>query len=299
MLEASVRHGVERFVNISTDKAVDPSSVLGYSKRICERLTATAGAAYADGTYISVRFGNVLGSRGSVFHTFTAQIGCKGPVTVTDPEVRRYFMTVEEAIQLVIQAGALGASGEALVLDMGEPVLIAEVARRMIAEAGQAIDIVYTGLRQGEKLNEVLFSEDELDWRPYHPLISHVVVPPLHPGRIGSLDPFAPPDVLVPQIRQLCRSSGLRIGDGPDLLAVARLAFEDIAARLTQRLPGAGPLGTATSNGDSYHAGRCGQHRRGSDRDAVDSCPACSPAAPVTGAWVFTTTTSITGFASE
>lgn len=299
MLEASVRHGVERFVNISTDKAVDPSSVLGYSKRICERLTATAGASSADGTYISVRFGNVLGSRGSVFHTFTAQIGCKGPVTVTDPEVRRYFMTVEEAIQLVIQAGALGASGEALVLDMGEPVLIAEVARRMIAEAGQAIDIVYTGLRQGEKLNEVLFSENELDWRPYHPLISHVVVPPLHPGRIGSLDPFAPPDVLVPQIRQLCRSGGLRIGDGPDVLAVARLAFEDIAARLTQRLPGAGPLGTATSNGDSYHAGRCGQHRRGSDRDAVDSCPACSPAAPVTGAWVFTTTTSITGFASE
>ena len=299
MLEASVRHGVERFVNISTDKAVDPSSVLGYSKRICERLTATAGAAYANGTYISVRFGNVLGSRGSVFHTFTAQIGRKGPVTVTDPEVRRYFMTVEEAIQLVIQAGALGASGEALVLDMGEPVLIAEVARRMIAEAGQAIDIVYTGLRQGEKLNEELFSEDELDWRPYHPLISHVVVPPLHPGRIASLDPFAPPDVLVPQIRQLCRSGGLRIGDGPDVLAVARLAFEDIAARLTQRLPGAGPLGTAASIDDSYHARRCGQHRRGSDRDAVDSCPACSPAAPVTGAWVFTTTTSITGFASE
>ena len=300
MLEASVRHGVERFVNISTDKAVDPSSVLGYSKRICERLTATAGASYADGSYISVRFGNVLGSRGSVFHTFTAQIGCKGPVTVTDPEVRRYFMTVEEAIQLVIQAGALGASGEALVLDMGEPVLVAEMARRMIAEADHPIDIVYTGLRQGEKLNEVLFSEDELDWRPYHPLISHVVVPPLHPGRIGSLDPFAPPDVLVPQIRQLCRSSGLRTGDWPDVLDVARLAFEDVAARLAQRLPGTGPLRTATSTGDSYHARHRGQHRRGSDRNAVDSCPACSPAAPpVTGSSIFTAATATTGFASD
>jgi len=299
VLEASLRHGVERFVNISTDKAVDPCSVLGYSKRICERLTAAAGASSADGTYLSVRFGNVLGSRGSVFHTFTAQIACKGPVTVTDPEVRRYFMTIEEAIQLVIHAGALGASGEALVLDMGEPVLVAEMARRMIAEADQAIDIVYTGLRQGEKLNEVLFSEEEQDWRPYHALISHVVVPPLHPGRIGSLDPFAPPDVLVPQIRQLCRSSGLRTGDWPDVLDVARVAFEDVAARLTQRLPGTGPLRTATSTGDSYHARHCSQHRRGSDRNAVDSCPACSPAPPVTGSSIFTVTPATTGLASD
>ena len=299
VLEASLRHGVERFVNISTDKAVDPCSVLGYSKRICERLTAAAGASSADGTYLSVRFGNVLGSRGSVFHTFTAQIACKGPVTVTDPEVRRYFMTIEEAIQLVIHAGALGASGEALVLDMGEPVLVAEMARRMIAEADQAIDIVYTGLRQGEKLNEVLFSEEEQDWRPYHALISHVVVPPLHPGRIGSLDPFAPPDVLVPQIRQLCRSSGLRTGDWPDVLDVARVAFEDVAARLTQRLPGTGPLRTATSTGDSYHARHCSQHRRGSDRNAVDSCPACSLAPPVTGSSIFTVAPATTGFASD
>ena len=175
-----------------------PCSRARLLKRICERLTAAAGASSGDGTYLSVRFGNVLGSRGSVFHTFMAQIGGKGPVTITHPEVRRYFMTVEEAIQLVIHAGALGASGEALVLDMGEPVRVVEVAQRMIAEANESIDVVYTGLRQGEKLNEVLFSPDEVDWRPYHPLISHVPVPPLHPGRVASLDPFAPRDVLVP-----------------------------------------------------------------------------------------------------
>ena len=286
VLEASVSNGVERFVNISTDKAVDPCSVLGYSKRICERMTAAVGASSADGTYISVRFGNVLGSRGSVFHTFTAQIGGKGPVTVTDPEVRRYFMTVEEAIQLVIHAGALGASGEALVLDMGEPVLIAEVAQRMIAESDREIDIVYTGLRQGEKLNEVLFSQDEPDWRPYHPLISHVRVPPLHPGRIRSLDPFASADVLVPQMRELCGSTGLRSGDGPE---DARLAFEDIGALLHQTLRRNGPVPGVASNGDGHRARRCGEHRRYYDHEAVDSCPACSIAGSMKGTRIATT----------
>jgi len=196
----------------------------------------------------------------------------------------------------VIHAGALGASGEALVLDMGEPVLIAEVAQRMIAESDQAIDIIYTGLRQGEKLNEVLFSQDEPDWRPYHPLISHVRVPPLHPGRIRSLDQFAAADVLVPQMRELCGSTGLRSGDRPE---VARLAFEDIAAQLFQRLSGNGSLRTVTSTGDSYNPRRCGQHRRGSDRDAVGSCPVCSPATPVIGTGIFAATPSTTGFASE
>jgi FlaA1/EpsC-like NDP-sugar epimerase len=268
MLEASVRHGVERFVNVSTDKAVDPCSVLGYSKRICERLTAAAGASSCDGTYLSVRFGNVLGSRGSVFHTFTAQISSKVPVTVTDPEVRRYFMTVEEAIQLVIHAGAVGTSGEALVLDMGEPVLIADVARRMIAEVDEAIDVVYTGLRPGEKLNEVLFNDDEPDQRPCHPLISHVVVPPLHPGRIPTLDPFAPAAALVPQIRELCRSSGLRAADTPDVL---RLAFElGFAQRLLLRRQDTVAVRSLASVADGQHR-RHDQHRRSSDRDAAGS----------------------------
>ena len=118
-LEVSVAHGVTRFVNVSTDKAADPTSVLGYTKRITERLSATADD-FGDGTYISVRFGNVLGSRGSVLTTFRAQISAGGPVTVTHPDVSRYFMTIEEAVQLVIQAGAIGDGGEVLVLEMGD-----------------------------------------------------------------------------------------------------------------------------------------------------------------------------------
>ena len=170
--------GVERFVNISTDKAADPISVLGYTKRICERLTAAA-TTEGDGTYLSVRFGNVLGSRGSVLTAFHAQIEAGGPVTVTDPDVTRYFMTVEEAVQLVIQAGAVGRGGEALVLDMGEPVRIDDVARRLAAQAPRPIEIVYTGLRPGEKLHEVLLGRGEFDRRPSHPQISQVPVPPL------------------------------------------------------------------------------------------------------------------------
>jgi len=185
VLHAASRAGVDRFVNISTDKAADPISVLGYSKRIAEKLTAgTAGSS--NGTYLSVRFGNVLGSRGSVLTAFHAQIEAGGPVTVTDAEVTRYFMTVQEAVQLVIQAGAVGRDGEALVLDMGEPVRIADVARRLAAEAPRPVEIVYTGLRPGEKLHEVLLGADEADDRPAHPLISHVPVPPLHVGQLAA-----------------------------------------------------------------------------------------------------------------
>ena len=178
LLDASIRFGVERFVNISTDKAADPCSVLGYTKRIAERLTAAA-AQRSTGTYLSVRFGNVLGSRGSVLTSFRAQIEAGGPITVTDPEVTRYFMTVEEAVELVIQAGAVGHDGEAMVLDMGEPVRIADVAQRLADQADRTIEIVFTGLRPGEKLHEVLLGRDEDDNRPAHPQISHVPVPPL------------------------------------------------------------------------------------------------------------------------
>ena len=178
LLHASGRFDVERFVNVSTDKAADPTSVLGRTKRLAEQLTAYAAADHP-GTYLSVRFGNVLGSRGSVLPAFRAQIEAGGPVTVTDPEVTRYFMTVEEAVQLVIQAGAIGHDGEVLVLDMGEPVKIVDVARRLVAEADRSIEIVFTGLRPGEKLHEVLFSEGETDDRPHHPLISHCMVPAL------------------------------------------------------------------------------------------------------------------------
>ena len=178
LLRAAGRFDVERFVDVSTDKAADPTSVLGRTKRLAEQLTAYAAADYP-GTYLSVRFGNVLGSWGSVLPAFRAQIEAGGPVTVTDPEVTRYFMTVEEAVQLVIQAGAIGDDGEVLVLDMGEPVKIVDVARRLVAEADRSIEIVFTGLRPGEKLHEVLFSEGETDDRRHHPLISDCMVPAL------------------------------------------------------------------------------------------------------------------------
>ena len=128
---------------------------------------------------MSVRFGNVLGSRGSMLGVFEQQIRDGGPVTVTDPDVTRYFMTASEAVALTIQAAAIGRPGEVLVLDMGAPVPIADVARRLIQEAGADVGVVHTGLRRGEKLHETLFGDGELDVRPYHPLISQVPVPPL------------------------------------------------------------------------------------------------------------------------
>ena len=182
VLEAAADHGVHSFVNISTDKAANPVSVLGYSKRITERLTADM-AARAGGRFLSVRFGNVLGSRGSVLTALSAQVAAGGPVTVTDPEVRRYFMLADEAVHLVLQAAAIGRGGEALVLDMGEPVRIADMARRMAAGSGREVDIEFTGLRPGEKLSEDRLGQGETDLRPYHPLISQVPVPPLQRRR--------------------------------------------------------------------------------------------------------------------
>jgi FlaA1/EpsC-like NDP-sugar epimerase len=185
--------GVDTFVNISTDKAANPISVLGYSKRVTERLTAHV-ASRVDGRFVSVRFGNVLGSRGSVLEAFARQIEEGGPVTVTHPDVTRFFMTIPEACQLVLQAAAIGNGGEALVLDMGMPVKIADVARLLICRAHRNdVEIVYTGLRAGEKLHEELFGPGEVrDYRPSHPLVSHVSVPPLAllDGE-ASLDRFA------------------------------------------------------------------------------------------------------------
>ena len=165
-------------------------SVLGYSKRITERLTAYMSAR-TGGTYLSVRFGNVLGSRGSVLTALSAQVAAGGPVTVTDPEVSRYFMLADEAVQLVLQAAVIGRGGEVLVLDMGEPVRIADMARRLAASSDRDIDIVFTGLRPGEKLTEDLLGPGEDDQRPCHPLISQVPVPALNPGDVTGLDPDA------------------------------------------------------------------------------------------------------------
>lgn len=186
LLSVAAEFGVSTFVNISTDKAADASSVLGRTKRLAEQLTAHAARQPGAGVYLSVRFGNVLGSRGSVIPLFRSQIERGGPVTVTHPEVTRFFMTIEEACQLVIQAGASDeSSGEVAVLDMGEPVAIVDLAHRLIAESGRDIDVVYTGLRPGEKLHEVLFAPTERPLQSSHPLISLVAVPPLDPERLG------------------------------------------------------------------------------------------------------------------
>jgi FlaA1/EpsC-like NDP-sugar epimerase len=187
LLDAAEAVGVERFVNVSTDKAANPTSVLGYTKRLTERLTAdTAGRT--TGTYVSVRFGNVLGSRGSVLPAFRMQAERGGPITVTHPDITRYFMLVEEAALLTINAGAIGRDGEVLVLDMGEPVKIADVAQRFADTHKPPLEIVFTGLRPGEKLHEDLIAVDETGGRPFHPLITHVTAPPLSATEIDGLE---------------------------------------------------------------------------------------------------------------
>lgn len=163
LLDAAEKAGVKTFVNISTDKAANPCSALGESKRIAEMLTANHASLAVNSKYVSVRFGNVLGSRGSVLTVFERQINEGGPLTVTDPEVERYFMTIPEACQLVLQAAVIGKSGKTLVLDMGEPIKIAQVAKTLIEQSGKNIEVIYTGLRANEKLSEELFDCHETE----------------------------------------------------------------------------------------------------------------------------------------
>ncbi|MGO9344214.1 MAG: polysaccharide biosynthesis protein [Acidimicrobiales bacterium] len=178
VVDASVAVGVERFVFISTDKAVRPSSVMGASKWLAEQLTLSLAPAGAP--YCAVRFGNVLGSRGSVIPTFARQISMGGPVTVTDPRMTRYFMSVREAVQLVLQASVLSAGGEIFMLEMGEPVRILELAQRMIRLSGLSpgtdIPIRITGVRPGEKIEEELRTPEE-EIHPTSHLSVHRLVP--------------------------------------------------------------------------------------------------------------------------
>jgi FlaA1/EpsC-like NDP-sugar epimerase len=172
LLDAAMHIGVDRFVNISTDKAADPTSVLGATKLAAERLTAAA-AKETGRPYVSVRFGNVLGSRGSVLPTFLGQIEQGKPITVTHPDVTRFFMTIPEAVRLVVQAGAIGDPGEVMILDMGEPVKIVDLAKQLINSLSPGTKIEFTGLRPGEKMHEALISKHEVGDIKQHPRITH------------------------------------------------------------------------------------------------------------------------------
>jgi FlaA1/EpsC-like NDP-sugar epimerase len=181
--------GAHTFVNISTDKAVNPTNVLGATKFLAEHIVLDAAAtAHADQKFISVRFGNVLGSRGSVIPIFKEQIKRGGPLTVTHPDMTRYFMTIPEASQLVLQAGTLGCNGKIYVLDMGEPVNITDLAKDMARltglTLGQDIDIQFTGIRPGEKLFEETFYENEEQPSGVHPKVFEGNRTPPHPERL-------------------------------------------------------------------------------------------------------------------
>ncbi len=190
----SMKYGVEKFVMISTDKAVNPTNVMGASKRLCEMVVQLKSQHKANNTqFIITRFGNVLGSNGSVIPLFAKQIAEGGPVTVTHPEITRYFMTIPEACQLVLEAGFMGKGGEIYVFDMGKPVKIVDLARQMIRLSGYAPDkevkIVYTGLRPGEKLYEELLADEETTVPTHHPKIKIAQVKQLEaPGTIMQVE---------------------------------------------------------------------------------------------------------------
>lgn len=181
--DLAVKYGVQKFVMVSTDKAVNPTNVMGCSKRICEMYCQSLNKAIVDGKvkgctqFVTTRFGNVLGSNGSVIPIFKEQIKNGGPITVTHPDIIRYFMLIPEACRLVLQAGSMGNGGEIFVFDMGKPVKIADLATRMILLSGaQDVQIKYTGLRDGEKLYEELLNQEESTKLSLHPKIKLATV---------------------------------------------------------------------------------------------------------------------------
>ena len=186
LTRAAIDAGIKRFVLVSTDKAANPQTVMGQSKALCEWIVEMVGHREDVLTrFVAVRFGNVLGSSGSVIPIFRRQIAAGGPVTVTHPEMTRFFMTIPEAVQLVVQAGAMGERGQVYVLDMGEPVSILELARKMIRLSGKTPDvdipIEFIGPAPGEKLHEELVGEGEIAGSSPHPAIMRLTRPPVDP----------------------------------------------------------------------------------------------------------------------
>ena len=176
--DLAVKYGTRKFVMVSTDKAVNPTNVMGCSKRICEIYVQSLDKAIKEGKvkgstqFVTTRFGNVLGSNGSVIPLFKEQLKNGGPITVTHPDIIRFFMLIPEACKLVIEAGTMGNGGEIYVFDMGKPVRIADLAERMIKLSGaKGIKIEYTGLREGEKLYEEVLNDAEITLPTFHPKI--------------------------------------------------------------------------------------------------------------------------------
>jgi FlaA1/EpsC-like NDP-sugar epimerase len=212
VVDASLEAGVQHFVFISTDKAVRPTSVMGATKRVAELIVQRAATKH-ERNFVSVRFGNVLGSRGSVVPTFLRQIRSGGPVTVTHPEMQRYFMTIPEAVQLVLQAGALGQGGEVFLLDMGEPIRIVDIATDLIRlsglTVGSDIHIKFTGMRPGEKLYEEMFFSAENVLRTDHPKVLRArngILPEGVMRRIEALVKAAESEHPDEELRQLLRN---------------------------------------------------------------------------------------------
>jgi len=212
VVDAALEAGCEHFVLISTDKAVRPTSVMGATKRVAELIVQRAATKF-ERNFVSVRFGNVLGSRGSVVPTFLRQIRSGGPVTVTHPEMQRYFMTIPEAVQLVLQAGALGRGGEVFLLDMGEPIRIVDIATDLIRLSGLTvgtdIEIKFTGMRPGEKLYEEMFFSAENVLTTDHPKVLRArngILPEGIMRRIESLVSAAESEHPDEELRQLLRN---------------------------------------------------------------------------------------------
>jgi FlaA1/EpsC-like NDP-sugar epimerase len=225
--DTTVEFGAERFVLVSSDKAANPKNLMGQSKALCEWIVKAYGARPDVSTrFVAVRFGNVLGSSGSVVPTFRKQIARGGPVTVTHPEMTRFFMTIPEAVTLIVQAGAIGSTGQVFVLDMGEPVKIVDLAENMIRlsgkEPGVDVQIEFVGARPGEKLHEVLWNDGEN------------VAPTSHPKILGATAPLVEAEWLAEQLSELERL----VDGGETLEVVSRVNRMVREPRRATALPG-------------------------------------------------------------